>query len=76
MSIQVEVTDTFGGDANYGWVKRTTLPAGLTDRQVIRRAKAFAGWTGCRCDRVDYSDYVELRPRRLCQVMFISYKED
>jgi hypothetical protein len=32
----VELTDTFGGEANYSWVRRDQLelPADATDRQV------------------------------------------
>ena len=47
MTYDVEYTDTFGGEANYGWVRRYEV-AGKTDRQVMRRAKAAVGLTGVR----------------------------
>ena len=70
---QVELTDTFGGEANYGWVRRDTLelPALASDRQVIRAAKLALGLTGQRCRRFDYSDGFELRPVGSCSVAFI-----
>jgi hypothetical protein len=90
---QVEITDTFGGEANYSWVKRETLTMPeLTHygyngshgyakankafrRQLVRKAKAIAGWTGARCETVDYGDTVEIRPRNACMVAFVTYSD-
>jgi hypothetical protein len=90
---QVEITDTFGGEANYSWVKRETLTMpelihygydGLHGyakankafrRQLVRKAKAIAGWTGARCETVDYGDTVEIRPRGACMVAFVTYSD-
>ena len=45
----IEVTDTYGGEANYRWVKRATVPDGLSRKTMIRKAKELAGWVGwCR----------------------------
>ena len=40
----VTVTDTFGGEANYGWVKRYEFaPRNIeSQRSVIRQAKSLA----------------------------------
>lgn len=77
---KIEVTDTFGGEANYSWVRRETLdaPATLSRRALVRRAKALIGWTGVRCDVAgsDTSDTVEIRPRGACVVAFITYQEE
>jgi hypothetical protein len=77
MSIQIEVTDTFGGEANYSWVRRykITDAAGLSDAQLVRRAKRAAGWTGTRCEKDDSGGMITLRPRNACQIMFINYCE-
>jgi len=77
MPFQIEVTDTFGGEANYCWVRRyrITDATGLTDAQIIRRAKKAAGWTGVRCARDDIGETLALRPRGVCQIMFVSYCE-
>ena len=35
----IEITDTFGGEANYSWVERKTFDIdGLTDRQIELKA--------------------------------------
>ena len=74
MKVSLEYTDTFGGEANYAWVRRTDLPNDVDmdgKRAVIRWAKAWAGLTGVRCDREDYGDTIILRPRGMCTVLFI-----
>ncbi len=86
MSYQIEVTDTFGGEANYCWVNRKTvdLPAHVfsDDRAetwkrersyLVREAKSFAGWTGLRAETQDFGDMIEIRPRGLCQVCFVTW---
>jgi len=65
----IEVTDTFGGQANYSWVEKYCIEA--TEASVMRRAKREIGWNGVRCDRFDHGDTVELRPRGMAQVAFI-----
>ena len=88
MEIQFEKTDTYAGEANYSWVDRhaLTVPddAIPSDRALIRRAKAWAGWTGLRCRVENYGDAIAVRPsgcragtrqctRCICQVLFISF---
>jgi hypothetical protein len=38
MIYDVEITDTFGGEANYSWVHRHTLnlPDGASDRAIVK----------------------------------------
>ncbi len=74
----IEITDTFGGEPNYLWVKRYSLPdeLGLSNRQVVRRAKAAAGWNGLRCRTDVYGDEFVIRPvgsRAPCWVMFVTW---
>jgi len=70
---QAELTDTFGGEANYSWVTRETfeLPAGATARQIVTAAKAALGLTGCRCRTFDYGEWFELRPTGSLTVAFV-----
>lgn len=81
MKINLEVTDTFGGEANYSWVNRAThgydeheAPSRLG---VVRMAKKFAGLTGQDCD-VEYSnDQVTIRPvcpSAPCIVCFVNFE--
>lgn len=39
---EVEMTDTFGGEANYSWVKRETIQAD-SHRQAITKFKKIRG---------------------------------
>jgi hypothetical protein len=78
MTWQVEVTDTFGGEANYCWVRRYTIAPNKNYSRplhVVRAAKKAAGWNGLRCRTWNNGDTVELRPFRMCQVMFITWED-
>ena len=70
-----DLTDTFGGEANYAWVRRAsiTVPAGASDRAIVRRAKAALGMTGDRCRSYCHGDLWELRPYGVCAVAFIQW---
>ena len=70
--LDVEYTDTFGDEANYCWVNRETLtlPCGLSDRAVMRRAKAAMGLTGLRGRSYCHGDQWEFRPYGCCTAMF------
>lgn len=66
-----EYTDTFGGEANYSWVKRGTVEA-TDERAAVRAAKKAAGLTGAPCRREDQGDTVALYPAGTCTVLFIT----
>ena len=72
MQWDIEVTDTFGGEANYCWVRRETLelPSGLSDRAIVRRAKRAMGLAGVRADTFPMGDGFEIRPRGAAVVCF------
>lgn len=86
MAYRVEVTDTFGGEANYSWVRRYTVPtpdveyrSPAYNRTLVRRAKKAAGWTGLRCAVYSNGDHIEIRPigsRAPCWIMFINWADD
>ena len=77
MFANVEMTDTFGGEANYCWVKRASFPCdGLTDRQIVLRAKAAMGYSGYRADNQNYGYEMRLDFRGMNQVIFIFYSEE
>jgi hypothetical protein len=77
MQMHVEVTDTFGGEANYCWVRRytATLPYAGNRATIMRRAKELAGYSGQRGRVTDYGDMLEFRPYGICHVMFITFGE-
>jgi hypothetical protein len=69
--IEVEYTDTFGGEPNYCWVRRATLDVeqGTSARAIMRRAKAAVGINGMRGRGYRHGDEWEFRPYRCCTVM-------
>lgn len=71
-----EYTDTFGGEANYCWVRRAKLelPEGLSDLAVVRRAKAALGISGMRGRTERYGDSFTFRPYRSCTIAFITFR--
>ena len=77
MTVSVTHTDTFGGEANYGWVNRHEFEewTGAARRTLVMRAKAACGLTGVPCDVEEYGDELTIRPRGLCQVVFVECKE-
>ena len=72
VKVNFEVTDTFGGQANYSWVKRGFMlfKKEPTSRQIVLALKKFAGLTGVRCYKIDYGDMIDLRPVGICIVAF------
>jgi hypothetical protein len=73
----VEYTDTFGGEANYCWVKRETIEVsrGAKRPTIVRAAKLALGLTGVRCRVTDFGDMIEIRPRDYCTVAFVSWHD-
>jgi hypothetical protein len=50
----IEVTDTFGGEANYSWVTRHIIRAS-TERGAVNKFSRLSGyeWRGVGCERYD-----------------------
>ena len=76
MTYNLELTDTFAGEANYSWVKRAQLdaPSNASRRSLVRRAKAWAGLTGMPCEVSDHGDMIQVKPRGQCVVMFVTWE--
>jgi len=77
LTVNVELTDTFGGEANYCWVKRATFecPEDTSDLAIVRRAKKLVGLTGCQCKTSSLGDGFELRPAGASLACFIAFGE-
>ena len=73
VTFDIELTDTFGGEANYSWVKRATVeaPATITDRALIRRAKQAVGICGPH-RKNELGEAIALYPQGACIVCFIT----
>jgi hypothetical protein len=56
MTVKYELTDTWAGTPNYGWVKRgtLTLPDDATQCKIMREVKKALDLTGepCRVERL------------------------
>lgn len=85
MPYAVEYTDTFGGEANYCWVRRSVVSGRMkTDdwdpkkeqQVVMRQAKRAMGLTGVRGVTTSYGDSYEFRPYGMCTVMFVNWIDD
>jgi len=59
MSFSWEVTDTFGGEANYCWVERGKAK---TWRGAVRACRAAMGLTGKYANVSDFGDSMTIRP--------------
>ena len=68
-----EYTDTFGGEANYSWVKREAFNCeGMSDLAITRKAKALFDLNGARGRSDNSGDMYSFRPYRLCTVLFVT----
>ena len=66
-----EYTDTFGGDANYSWVKRGRIEA-ETELQAVRAVKRALDMSGAPCRRENQGETIALYPAGSCTVIFIT----
>lgn len=69
----LELTDLFGGQANYSWVQREelSLSDGASDLAIVRAAKKAMGLSGVRCRREDLGELIALYPSGSLTVLFI-----
>ena len=72
----IEVTDTFGGQANYSWVQRSKLrvPDDISDLALVRRIKSVTGYSGIRGCATVMGDFVEIRFPGRCVVIFANVR--
>ena len=71
-----EYTDTFGGEANYAWVRKATFsaPDDASRAMLLRRAKAALGLSGLRMRvTAEWETFlgIEARPYGMCTVLFV-----
>lgn len=75
MKCYAEYTDTFCGEANYAWVRRTSFDCdGMTDRQCIIRARRELGLTNMEGRSYTIGDMYEFRPYASATVLFITWE--
>ena len=68
----IEHTDTFGGEANYCWLRKykIDIPESYNRSWIVRKVKEQLGWTGDRVLVEDWGDYLTLRHSRHCEIAF------
>ena len=73
----VEYTDTFGGEANYSWVRRKliTLPADADGPAIRRAAKRAMRLTGIKGVWADYGDLLSFQPWGSETILYVSFVE-
>lgn len=77
MQFDVEYTDTFGGEANYSWVKRWAFEAepNAPDAELKRKAKRVSDMTGVRGSWQTIGEMLEFRPSGSCTVLFVTWRD-
>lgn len=77
MRFTVEYTDTFGGEANYSWLRTKELRFDKepTNLMLVRKAKLEMGLSGVRGKTNNLGDIIEFRPYGMNTVMFITYRQ-
>lgn len=73
MTYEIEITDTYGGEANYSWVKRYSYQAKSFLGAIGKLSREHGkGW------RLDYStgDMARYKLNGACIVAFITYSGD
>jgi len=75
MKFQIELTDTFGGGANYLWVRRAEFeaPEDASDRLLVRRGKRALGISDQRHKTEQWGETIALQFPGQCIVAFIDY---
>jgi hypothetical protein len=70
---KAEHTDTFGGQANYSWLRTCEFETApdASQRAVVTAGKAALGLTGVRCETIDCGAWYQLRPIGGCTVVFL-----
>lgn len=73
--VQIEITDTYGGDANYSWVRRSKIEGmeGKSDLAIVKAVKKQIGWSNIRCRVERYGDLIRLSPFRDAVTCFITF---
>jgi len=71
---KVELTDTFGGEANYTWVMRANvnINANYSGPWIVRQAKSALGLTGMKGKTTDFGDSIRVDFPSDCMVLFIN----
>jgi hypothetical protein len=73
--IKIEITDTYGGEANYSWVNRLEIEDKRQSlRQILKQVRKHFGIT-CKFRKVyDLNDCIRYNFDKQCVCMFIMWE--
>ena len=72
ITVYVEETDTYGGESNYAWVNRFSVQVKRdTTRAIVRAVNKQLGYRRIKSN--NYGDMIEIRPRGICRVAFVTF---
>ena len=74
-NIQIEYTDTTGGEPNHAWATyfNLTVPDTLSNKTLMRIAKELCGLSGVRGKWYECSDSLKFIPANSNTVLFITF---
>ena len=72
LTAYAEMTNTYGGKANYYWIKQVKVTA-KTERELIKKVKSEFSLTGIKCKKCYFGDMIQLNPRNMNIVVFINF---
>ena len=77
MKVMAELTDTFGGEANYSWVRRceVTLPDNAGMHMILRKVREELGITGKLRKDFDSGELVRFKLDKHCICLFLNFGE-
>lgn len=70
MKWSYQLTDTYGSEANYNWIKEGFVFAN-SPLSAVRKVKKELELTGVECKREDCGDMIVLRPYNENIILFI-----
>lgn len=75
MKFRIELTDTFGGNANYSWVRHANFdaPSDASNKLLVRRAKKALDISDLKHKTSQLGETIELRFPGVCIIGFIDY---
>lgn len=78
ITYRVDYTDTFGGEANYGWLRTAhfVAPDDASNSTLIRRAKRALNMSGWATRTENMGDALMLRPQDGANVVMFIYAEE
>jgi len=75
MLFNIEITDTFSGEANYSWVIREQFMThdDISDDELAQEALKFIGWEDEPVSIESFGDMIRIMPHDSNMVCFVTW---